>query len=188
MVTTFRIVELRQRRKLFLGQTEDFEKALSAANRSGVLAIDIEGNFTRRQLADDVEEPSRREGGSALLFPLPLSKLPRTPTSRSVVVRRISFPLLCRRTLDRSAAWCGADDVLNLLQTFEQLLFRDAEFHEDGNESLRCKAFDFIRQPQSRRRRSALQRAVDERDRLPDFVLLFHPLLSPACRRASTVP
>src|SRR6476646_11937441 len=27
------------------------------------------------------------------------------------------------------------------------------------------------------RRRSALQRAVDEGDRLPDFVLLFHPLL-----------
>jgi hypothetical protein len=40
---------------------------------------------------------------------------------------------------------------LDLLQTFKQLFFCDIEFH-DGKERLRCKAFDFIRQPQSRKR------------------------------------
>jgi len=34
------------------------------------------------------------------------------------------------------------------LQTFEQFFFRDAEFH-DGEQRLRCKASDFIRQPET---------------------------------------
>jgi hypothetical protein len=35
---------------------------------------------------------------------------------------------------------------LDLLQAFKQFFFRDIEFH-DGKERLRCKAFDFVRQP-----------------------------------------
>jgi hypothetical protein len=39
-----------------------------------------------------------------------------------------------------------ADHVLNLLQALKQLFFRDIEFH-DAKERLRCKAFNFVRQP-----------------------------------------
>ena len=45
----------------------------------------------------------------------------------------------------------GADYVLHLLQAFEQFFFCNTEFH-DGKEHLRCKALDFIRQPQSQRK------------------------------------
>jgi hypothetical protein len=46
---------------------------------------------------------------------------------------------------DRKSS-ASADDVLDLLQTFEQFFFRYTKFHYDG---LRCKALAFIRQPQS---------------------------------------
>ena len=107
---------------------------------------------------------SRRAGRVvAPSFSTSASKLPRTPTSRSVVVRlnfvAVGLQQNVRKNGQRGA---GADDVLDLLQTLEEFFFRDAKFHEGGNESLRCKAFDFIRQPQSRSAGSALQRAVDE--------------------------
>ena len=67
----------------------------------------------------------------------------------------------------------GTDDVLDLLQSFEEFFFGDAEFHEaDGR--LRCKAFDFVRQPQSRANLQRFKRAVDEGNRLANAVLLFH--------------
>ena len=63
-----RAFKFRQRRKLFFGQPEDLEKALAAADRSRVLPIDFDLNFARRQLADDGEEPPRRQGGGAFLL------------------------------------------------------------------------------------------------------------------------
>jgi hypothetical protein len=42
----------------------------------------------------------------------------------------------------------SADDVLDLLETFEQFFFRNAKFH-DEQKRLRCSASDFVRQPQS---------------------------------------
>jgi hypothetical protein len=42
---------------------------------------------------------------------------------------------------------------LDLLQAFEQFLFRNAKFHYDG---LRCKALGFNRQPQSLQYRPSL--------------------------------
>ncbi len=121
--------EFRERRKFFLGQTEDLEETLAAANGGRVLAIDLELNFARRQFANDGEEPTRRQGGGAFLVHF------RFETAAHAHIQIgggemdfVAFRLQkhVRQNRQRGA---GADDVLHLLQSFEQFLFRDAEFH-----------------------------------------------------------
>ena len=56
----------------------------------------------------------------------------------------------------------GADYVLDLLQTFEQFFFRNTKFHYNRQAVLRCKAFDFIRQPQSLQCRGGVDGQSDD--------------------------
>ena len=150
MVTTLESSNFGKRRKFFLGQAENFEKALSAANRGGVLAIDVELNFARGQLANDGEEAARRERGGAFFFDLRFEAAAHADIE--IGRRQANFtPVGLQEDVGKNRQrGARADDVLNLLQTFEKLFFRNAKFHEGGWGSLRCKAFDFIRQPQSR--------------------------------------
>ena len=96
-------------------------------------AIDVELNFARGQLANDGEEPARRQRGRAFLFDL------RFETSAHADVeigrRQANFAAvrLQENVGKNRQRRARADDVLNLLQTFEQLFFRDAEFHEERN-------------------------------------------------------
>ena len=87
------------------------------------------GYFARRQLADDGEEPPRRQSGGAFLFDLRFE----TAAHAHVEIGRGQMDFAAfgleqnvRKNRQRRA---GADDVLHLLQTFEQLFFGDAEFH-----------------------------------------------------------
>ena len=66
----FGVLELRQRRKFLLRQTENLEETLAAADRRGVFSIDIDLNLARRQFADDVENTPRRKRGRSCLFHL----------------------------------------------------------------------------------------------------------------------
>jgi nudix-type nucleoside diphosphatase (YffH/AdpP family) len=110
----------------------DFEKALSAANRSGVLAVNFDGNFARGQFPNDGEQASRRQSGRAGLVHIRF-KTSAHPDIQvgSGEMHRSLFGL--QQNVGKN--WQrgpGADDVLNLLQTFEKLLFRYAKFHEGG--------------------------------------------------------
>ena len=49
----FRVFKFRQRRKLLFGQAENLEETLAAADRGGILAIDVDLNFAGGQFADD---------------------------------------------------------------------------------------------------------------------------------------
>lgn len=107
---------------------------MATANRSGVLPIDLDLHFARRQFADDREEPPGRQRGGAFLLDVRLE----TSTHAHVEVGGgevdfVAFGLQenVRKNRQRRAR---ADHVLNLLQTFEQFFFRGAEFH-DGTES-----------------------------------------------------
>ena len=130
MVTTFAFVELRQRRKLFLRQAEDLEKALAAANRSRVLPVDLDLNFARGQLANDGEKPPRRQRGRAFLFHLRFEAAAHADIE--IGRRQADFVAvgLQQNVGKNRQGRARADDVLDLLQTFEQLFFGDAKFHE----------------------------------------------------------
>ena len=69
----FRLLKLGQRRELFLGQSENFEKALPAPDRRRVLSIDIELDFAGGQLTNDIEKPAGRECGCTGLVHLGLA-------------------------------------------------------------------------------------------------------------------
>ena len=74
----FCVFKFWQRRKLFLGQSENFEKALSAPDGRGVLSIDFDPNFAGRQLTNDVEKTTRWERRRTLLFYLRFETAPHT--------------------------------------------------------------------------------------------------------------
>jgi hypothetical protein len=79
---------------------------------------------------------------------------------------------------DRKSS-AGANDILDLLQTFKQFLFRDTKFHYDG---LRCIALGFIRQQQSachvERSRNIRWIAVDLNQQHPSTSFRFASLRS----------
>ena len=145
-MTTLRVLKFRQRRKFFLGQSENFEKALPASDRRGVLSIDIDLNFAGGQLTNDVEKATRRQRGRALLFHLRFETAAHTDIEIGRGEMNFVAVRLQQNVGKNRKSRARADYVLDLLQAFEQLFFRDTEFH-DGKERLRCKAFDFIRQP-----------------------------------------
>ena len=126
----FRVLKFRQRRKFLLRQAEDLEKALAAADGGGVFPIDIELDFARRQFANDVEEPPRRQRGRAFFFHLRFE----TPAHTDVEIGRGEANLVAVRLQQNVGKnrqrRARADDVLNLLQTFEKLFFGDAKFHD----------------------------------------------------------
>ena len=131
---TFALSNFGKRRKLFLRQAEDLEKALSAADGRRVLPIDLDLDFARGQLANDREKTPRRQRGRAFLFDVRLE----TSAHADVQIGRgqmdfVAFGLQQDVGKNRQRR-ARADDVLHLLQTFEQLFFRDAKFH-DGAES-----------------------------------------------------
>ena len=103
---------------------------MSAPNRSGIFSIDIDLDFTRRQLTDDVEKPTCREGGSALLFHFCF----KTSANADIEIRgrEMHFAVggLEQDVGKNRQRRARADDILDLLQTFEQLFFRDAKLHE----------------------------------------------------------
>src|SRR6266487_761019 len=141
-----RILKFRQRRKLFLRQSKNFEEALPASDGRGVLSIDIELNSAGRQLTNNVEKATRRERGRALLFHLSFETTPHPHVK--IGCSEMNFVAVCLQQ-NIGKDWksrAGADYVLDLLQALKQLFFRDIEFH-DGKERLRCKAFNFVRQP-----------------------------------------
>ena len=115
----FCVFKLWQRRKFLLRQTEDLEKALSAANRSGVFAIDLDGNFAGGQFPNDGEQTSRRQGGRAGLVHIGLktSAHPDIQIGGGEMYRS----LFCLQQ-NVGKYWQrgpGADDILHLLQSFE---------------------------------------------------------------------
>src|SRR6266567_2162665 len=141
-----RVLKFRQGRKLFLGQSKNLEKALPASDGCGVLSIDIDLNSAGRQLANNVEKATRRERGRTLLFHFGFETAPNTHIKISR--GEMNFVAVCLQQ-NIGKDWKSrprAYYVLNLLQTLKQLFFRDIEFH-DGRERLRCKAFNFVRQP-----------------------------------------
>src|SRR3954468_6096330 len=125
---------------------------------------------------------SRRAGSVvAPSFSTLASNAPRTPTSRSVVVRWTSPPLAWSKTLERIGR------VVRVLTTFWTCCKPSSSFsfvalNFMSERKLSCKAYGFIRQPQAPSasacpRESTLQSAVDERDRLANVVLFQHPSL-----------
>src|SRR5207247_2624493 len=111
--------ELRQWRKLLFRQSEDFEKALSTADGSGVLSIDIKLDFTRGQLANDVEESPGRQGRGSFFFDLRL----KTPAHADIEIggREMNhFTIGLQKDVGKNRQRrARTDDVLHLLQTFE---------------------------------------------------------------------
>src|SRR5438105_7971736 len=169
----FRILEFWQRRKFFLGQPEDFEKTLAASDGSGILSVNIYLNFARRQFTDDVEETTGRECGRSFFFYICLA----TAAHTDIEIRRGEMDFVALRLQKdvgkNGKSRAGADDVLDLLQTIEQLFLRYAKFHYDG---LRCKASGFIRQPQSLQCRTSPSRRI--RPRASPRVGRTHPVAS----------
>src|SRR5438477_386239 len=123
------------------------------------------------QFENDSEEASRRQRGRARLVYVRFET--STHTDIEIGGGEIDRSLFClqQNVGKNRERGPSADDVLNLLQSFQYFLFRRAEFH---SESLRCKALLLHPQPLSQ---SALKRAVNERDGLPNVVLLYHPFL-----------
>src|SRR6266487_1563844 len=142
----FCVLELWQRRKFFLGQPEDFEKALAAPDGSGIFSVNIHLNFARRQFTDDVEKSTGRECGRPFFFYIRLAAA--ADTDIEIGCREMDFVAVrLKQNVGKDGkSGAGADHVLNLLQAFEQFFSRDTKFHYDG---LRCKALGFVRQPQS---------------------------------------
>src|SRR4029077_10845580 len=142
----FCVLELWQRRKFFLGQPEDFEKALAAPDGSSIFSINIHLNFARRQFTDDVEEATGGKRGRAFFFYIRFA----TAADTDIEIRCGQMDFVAVRLKQNigkdGKSGAGADHVLDLLQAFEQFFFRDTKFHYDG---LRCKALGFVRQPQS---------------------------------------
>src|SRR5207248_4939717 len=118
-------------------QSEDFEETLAAPNRSRVFAVDLDCYFDRRQLANDGEEAARRQRGRARLVHVRF----KTSTHPDIEIGggEIDRSLFClQQDVGKNRQrGSSADDVLNLLQSFEYFLFRRAEFH---SESLSSKA------------------------------------------------
>ena len=67
-------LELRQRRELFLGQAQDLEEALAAANGGDVLRIDFDRISAGGQFADDGGESARGQRGGAFALDLRLDR------------------------------------------------------------------------------------------------------------------
>jgi hypothetical protein len=102
---------------------------LSAADRGRVLPIDLDGNLARRELANNREETPRRQSGGAILLDIRFE----TAAHADIEISRgqVNFaPFgLEQDVRENGQGGARADDVLHLLQTFEQLFFSGAEFH-----------------------------------------------------------
>ena len=128
--------ELRQRRELLLGQSQDLEEALAAANAGDVLRVHLDRDIARRQFADDCGEAPRRQCRGAFALHLGLD----APRDAHVQIGRSKTHLTvtCLKKdvrQDRQSGSC-ADDVLDSLQTCEELLFADAKFHKESRGGL----------------------------------------------------
>jgi hypothetical protein len=118
---------------------------LTAPDGGGIFSVNIYLNLTRRQFTDDVEEATSREGGRSFFFYVRFTTAAHTDIKICCgEMNFVTVRLQKNIGKDRKSS-AGADDVLDLLQTFEQFFFRYTKFHYDG---LRCKALGFIRQPQ----------------------------------------
>jgi hypothetical protein len=117
---------------------------LSAPDGSGILSVNVYLNFARRQFTDDVEKTTGRECGRAFFFHVRFAAT--THTDIEIGRGEVNFiAVRLQKNIGKNGEGsAGTNDVLDLLQAFEQFLFRDAKFHYDG---LRCKALGFIRQP-----------------------------------------
>ena len=115
----FCVFKLWQRREFFFRQAEDFEKALSAANRSGVLPINFDGDFAGGQFPNDGEQAARWQGGCAHLVDIGF----KTSADSDIEVGggEVHRSLLgLQQNVGKN--WQrgpGADDILHLLQSFE---------------------------------------------------------------------
>src|SRR5262249_6947389 len=136
-----RVFEFWQRRKFFFGQPENFEKALSAPNGSGVLSIDIYLNFARRQFTNDVEQTTCRQCGPSLFLYVCFTTAAYADIEIGCCEMNFVAVRLQKNIGKNRKSSAGADHVLDLLQAFKQFFFRYTEFHYDG---LRCKALGFI--------------------------------------------
>jgi len=123
------VLEFWQRGKLLLGEAEDFEKALAAADRGDVFRVDVDLHLGGGKLADDVGKPPRGQRGGAGFLNLRVD----AATDADVGIGRGQAELTVGgveedvgKDGERGA---GADDVLHSLQTCEELLFADAKFH-----------------------------------------------------------
>ena len=131
------VVEGRQRWELAIAEPEDLEERRAAADAGGVLVVDLDGDVLRWQLADDGGEAAGRQGGGARFvdFRLDLS------SDADVEVGGGELELAVARfeqdvREDRQGG-ARADDVLDLLQPFEELVLRDLKLHS-GSGRLLC--------------------------------------------------
>src|SRR5919197_945808 len=124
-----RAFEFRQWRKFFFGQPEDFEEALTAPDGSGVFPINVYLNFTRRQITDDVEETTGRQCGRSFFFHIRFAAA--THTNIEIGCGKMNFVAVrLQKNIGKNGkSGAGANDVLDLLQAFEQFFFRDTKFH-----------------------------------------------------------
>ena len=132
MVTTF-ASKFRQRRKLILRQPKNFEETLAAPDRSGVFAIHIDLNFTRRQFANDIEKTARRESCRSCFVHVRFA----TAAHADIKISRGEMNFILVRLQqnvgkDRKSG-ARTDHVLNLLQTFEQFFFCKLNFMMNGS-------------------------------------------------------
>ncbi len=107
-----RLLEARQRREFFLGQAEDLEEALAAANGGDVFGVDLDVDCRWRAARGRWWRGGGRAAWWRLRVSTCASMLPLTPTSRSVVVRRSWPSRAWSRTLERIGS------VVRVLTTF----------------------------------------------------------------------
>src|SRR5437667_8789606 len=118
----FCILELWQRWKFFLGQPEDFEKALPAPDGSSIFSINIHLDFARRQFTDDVEQATGRQCRRPFFFYIRLATA--ADTDIEIGCREMDFVAVrLEQNIGKDGkSGAGADHVLDLLQAFEQFV------------------------------------------------------------------
>src|SRR5437764_15143791 len=109
------------------------EEALDTPDGGSILSIDIDLNFARREFANDVEKTARRQCSSSGVIYARLATAAYTDIK--VGCGKMDFVFIgLQQDVGKNWKRCaGADDVLDLLQTFEQFVFGDVKFHDNGS-------------------------------------------------------
>src|SRR5207253_9845922 len=105
-------------------------KTLSAPNRSGSFPIDIDRDVARGKFAHDIAKTARWQRGCSFLFHFRFKTSANTDIEISGRKMHFAVGGLEQDVGKNRQRRARADDILDLLQTFEQLFFGDAKLHE----------------------------------------------------------
>ena len=123
------VFKFREGREFLFRQPEDLEKALAAPDGGSVLAVHVHLDLTGGQFPHDVEQTPGRQSGGAFLLHLRF----KTPAHSDIQVGRGQVDLvpvgLQKHVGKDRKRRPRANDVLDLLQSFEQFFFGNAKFH-----------------------------------------------------------